>query len=132
MIIFFKKLAVSVFLFLFLLLPAFVFAAGEGPLDKLKKVAEPAGYQPQSATGGLSIGAIAGQVIGVFISILGVIFLGLMVYAGFEYMMARGEEEKVKKSLATIRQAIVGLIITISAYAIWKFIFDYFIVSKTV
>ncbi|MFA6393483.1 MAG: hypothetical protein WCW25_01220 [Patescibacteria group bacterium] len=127
MIIFFKKLAISGFLFLFLLLPAFVFAEGDGPLDKLKKVAEPAGYQSQSDSGGLSIGAIAGQVIGVFISVLGVIFIVLIVFAGYEYMMARGEEEKVKKSLATIRQAIVGLIITISAYAIWGFVFKYFV-----
>jgi len=124
MIIFFKKLAVSSFLFLFLILPAFVFAAGEGPLDKLNKVAEKAGYQKETGT---SIGAIAGQVIGVFISILGVIFIVLIVFAGYEYMMARGEEEKVKKSLATIRQAIVGLIITISAYAIWAFVFKYFV-----
>jgi lysylphosphatidylglycerol synthetase-like protein (DUF2156 family) len=114
------------FLFLILSLPLLASAeeTSGGPLEKLNKVAESGGYEPGT---NFSVGKIAGQVIGVFISILGVIFLGLMVYAGFEYMMARGEEEKVKKSLATIRQAIVGLIITISAYAIWSFVFKYFV-----
>ncbi len=126
-----KKLLQVFFPALFLSFLKTVKAAEDsGAMGKLSKVAEQAGYVVDPANN--NIGTIAGTVIGVFISILGVIFIVLIVFAGYEYMMARGEEEKVKKSLATIRQAIIGLIITISAYAIWKFIFDYFIVSKTV
>jgi len=48
-----------------------------------------------------------------------------MIYAGFKWMTAAGDPEDVKKAKATIRMAIIGLVITGSAYALWKFIAAY-------
>jgi len=59
------------------------------------------------------------------LSLIGIIFLALMLYAGYHWMTARGEEEKVEKAKDTIQRAIVGIIIVVGAYAIWKFIFSY-------
>lgn len=68
---------------------------------------------------------IISPVITAILSLMGVIFLILMIYGGFLWMTARGNEEQVKKAKDLITAAIVGLIIIISAYAI-----SYFVVSK--
>ena len=55
------------------------------------------------------------------------LFIVLVLYGGYTYMNARGEEEKVKKGIATIRMAIIGLIVVLGAYAIWFYIYEKFI-----
>lgn len=63
-----------------------------------------------------------GDIIGIFLSLLGVVFLILMLVAGFNWMTAGGDEEKISKARATIREAIIGLVIVIAAYAISVFV----------
>jgi len=75
--------------------------------------------------GKIDLGWLIAYIIQVLLGFLAVIFLVLMVYAGYNWMMARGNEEKVNKSLATIRMAIIGLIIVLGAYAISYFVFTY-------
>src|SRR3989339_509440 len=43
--------------------------------------------------------------------------------AGYNIKTARGDEAKVNKAKDVIQNAVIGLIITISAYAIWDFVF---------
>lgn len=62
--------------------------------------------------------AIVGVVIQVFLGFIGVIFLVLMIYAGYIWMIARGNEEQVTKAKNLITASIIGLIIVVSAYAI--------------
>lgn len=71
------------------------------------------------------VGDIVAYSIKMVLGLLAIIFLVIIVYSGFAWMMARGNEEKVSKSLATIRMAIIGLIITLGAYAITYFVFTY-------
>lgn len=65
------------------------------------------------------------RVIYMFLSIIGIIFVGLITYAGYHWLTARGNEEKVRKAQDTIRQATFGLIITLAAYSISYFIMKY-------
>ena len=58
----------------------------------------------------------------VLISLLGIIFVVLMVYAGFLWMTARGEKDQVTKAKDIIRNSIIGLIIIMTAYAITGFV----------
>ncbi|MFH1030015.1 MAG: hypothetical protein V1770_02020 [bacterium] len=58
------------------------------------------------------------------LSLLGVVFVILSVYAGYLWMTAGGNDEQVSKAKALIRDAIIGLIITLSAYAISYYILD--------
>ena len=67
-----------------------------------------------------------GQVIKAILSVVGLIFLVLMVYAGMLWMTARGDEGKVEKSKEIITAAIIGLAITVSAYAITVFVVSRF------
>lgn len=89
-------------------------------MSKMKIIAEKAGYS--SSTDENTLRKLLGNVVKAFLSLLGAMFLFFMIYAGWKYLSARGEEEKVAKSLATIRQAIIGLIIIIGSYAMWYFI----------
>ncbi len=62
-----------------------------------------------------SLGERTGAIIKIIFNALGVIFLFLMVTAGFLWMTAGGNEEVIKKSKQTIVAAVVGfIIVTIS------------------
>lgn len=77
-----------------------------------------------AAQAGAQLPILIGRIIRVLLSLLGVIFLVLMVYAGFLWMTARGESEPVDKAKDIIRQAIIGIIIVFLAYALTGFIIN--------
>ena len=68
------------------------------------------------------IETIVAIVIRSILGLLGVIFLVLMVYGGFLWMTAKGNEQQVEKAKNLITAAIIGLIIVLSSYAISVFI----------
>jgi hypothetical protein len=63
-----------------------------------------------------------GNIITALLSFIGIVFLGYMIYAGYLWMIARGDEQKVTKAKGMIEQAIIGLVIVFSAYAITEFV----------
>ena len=79
-----------------LVLPAAVFAQ-PSILNSLESAGN-AGFGVGADT--RTLPEIIGNVIKVFLSIVGVIFMVLMVYAGYLWMTAQGEEQKVEKSKA--------------------------------
>jgi len=66
------------------------------------------------------------QVIGNLINsafyILGALLLVMLLYGGFVWMTAMGDSEKTKKARQTITNAVIGLVIIASAYALSNFI----------
>lgn len=64
----------------------------------------------------------AGILIGAILSFIGVVFMILIIYGGILWMTATGNEQQVTKAKGLIFQAIIGLIIVLSAYAITAFI----------
>jgi len=108
------------FLLYFLLLPIFVFAAPQSPIVNLEKVGEKNYVKADD----LSMSENIGLIINTFFSLLGLIFIVLILVAGYHYMMAQGDTTKTKNAIASIRHAIVGLLILIGAYAIWYFVFE--------
>ena len=99
--------------------------AGSSASDNLKFVGEEgnAPYQ-RIVKDNNDLASIVGTVIEAFLGILGVLFLVYMIYAGYNWLTAQGEEEKVTKAKETIQRAIIGLIVTIAAYAISVWVFD--------
>jgi len=65
---------------------------------------------------------IVGSVISVLLGVLGIVFVVLVVYAGFLYLTSNGEEKNVGKAKKLLTQAIIGLIIIVSAYAISSYV----------
>lgn len=55
------------------------------------------------------------------LNLTGLILLGLVVYAGIMWMTAGGNEEHITKAKGLLKNAIIGLIIVVSSYAITIF-----------
>jgi len=67
---------------------------------------------------------IVGSTISILLGLLGIVFVVLVVYAGFLYLTSNGEETNVKKAKKLLTQAVIGLIIIVSAYAISSYVID--------
>ncbi len=91
--------------------------------DKIKDFAEGAGFEINDQNN-TDPAIIVGRIIQVFLSFLGIIFLILILYAGYQYMTAGGNREKAEEALDAIKHAIIGLIIVLASYGI-----SYFLVS---
>ncbi len=81
--------------------------------------------QQVAESAGLSqtpIGVIIARIIRVFLGILGVILTLLIIYGGWMYMSAGGDTEKVARAKQVLKNAIIGLLIILSAFAITQFI----------
>lgn len=96
---------------------------GKGTLDTV------AGQASIKTTTGLP--QLIGSLIKIFIGALGIIFLLLTVYAGFLYLTAQGDEEKVKHAKQTLQRGVIGLIIITAAYAIAAFVLNAVTTSAT-
>jgi hypothetical protein len=69
---------------------------------------------------------IISQVIQMVLSLLGVIFLAFIIYAGVVWLTAEGDDQKVQKAKDMISESIIGLIIVVAAYAISYFLINFF------
>ena len=85
----------------------------------LGQAGEAAGY-PDA----ISLPQIIGGLITVLLSVTGLIFLILIIYAGLLYLTSQGEAEKVKKAKNILTQSVIGLVIIIAAYAISAFVIE--------
>jgi len=83
-----------------------------------------------NTTNGVTLESYISLIILVVLSILGVLFLVLIVYAGTTWMLAGGNEEKVTKAKAIIRQCLIGLALTLGAYIMSYAILHYFVSSN--
>lgn len=59
------------------------------------------------------------------LALVGVIFLLLMVYGGYTWMIARGDETEATKAKDTITMASIGMAVVLIAYVITYFILSY-------
>ncbi len=64
------------------------------------------------------------RIINTALGVIGIIVVALMLYAGFLYMTAGGDAEKVGKAKKIIINCIIGLAIILSSWAITRFILD--------
>ncbi|KKR07659.1 MAG: hypothetical protein UT32_C0008G0014 [Parcubacteria group bacterium GW2011_GWC2_39_14] len=65
-----------------------------------------------------------GKIIKIFLDVLGIIFLCIVLYAGYLYMTSGGDPEKTKTAKAWIINAVIGLIIIFLSYSIVAFVFN--------
>ncbi|OGH85868.1 MAG: hypothetical protein A2493_02370 [Candidatus Magasanikbacteria bacterium RIFOXYC12_FULL_33_11] len=103
------------FLLVMMFVPGFAFADNYG----LDATAGAAGLPS-----GVDLPTVLGNVIGTALSMISVLFFGLMLYGGIIWMTARGKSENTQKALDTIIAAIIGVVIVLAAYAITNFVFS--------
>lgn len=123
----FIKTSLAILTFCLVIMPFAVSAqtgssTAESLTGRLEAVGDQAGYtvDPEIA----STPKIIGTIVGAFISFAGLTFIVLMIIAGYGWMTSNGSEEKIKKSSATIKASIIGLIVSLSAWVLWNFIFQ--------
>ncbi|MFA5420452.1 MAG: Ig-like domain-containing protein [Patescibacteria group bacterium] len=63
------------------------------------------------------------RIINITLSILGIISVVIILFAGFLWMTSEGNEEKIDKAKRILKNAVIGLIIILSAWGIVTFIF---------
>ncbi len=80
------------------------------------------GYGEATGLGNEDIRTTIAKIIQVALSLLGIIMVVIVIYAGFEWMTAGGNEEKVTTAKNRLGQAVIGLLIVLSAYAITNFV----------
>ena len=109
----FKNLVSFVLLLAIVLTPALVFA--QDPFGT--------GYMGGTNLPDTDVRTVAVNLINVLLGVLGIIFLLLVLYGGFLWMTAGGDDSRAEKGRAIIRNAIVGLIVIFLAFAITTFVF---------
>ena len=121
--IFFGGLFIFALCFLFL-----NFAQAENLADALSKVNNNIG--PETGIVQTDITILVARIIKAVFSVSGIIFFALMIYAGLNWMIARGEEEKVSESKKILTTSVIGIVIIISAYAVTNLIQSRIIETK--
>ncbi len=81
-------------------------------------------YAEQTGLGDNDPRIIVANIIRIALGFLGIIAVGLIVYAGWLWMSSEGNEEKIEKAKMILKNAIIGLIIALSSFAIASFIFN--------
>lgn len=84
--------------------------------SQTSKVGQAGGYTD------VPIGKIVATIIQAVLGFLGLIFLVLTIMAGFKWMTSGGDEKKVEEATASLKSAVIGLIIVLSAYTLTYFI----------
>ena len=86
----------------------------------LDATADEAGFE--TGQNAATVDNIISRIILTVLTWVGVIFFGFIIYGGFRWMIAEGNQERVKKAKNILTDALIGLIITLAAYAITFFI----------
>lgn len=88
-----------------------------GQIDAFKEQAA-----AQTTSGRDFLQTKVGSIVSLVLSFIGVLFFILIIYAGLMWMLAQGNQQKVEQAKDLIINAVIGLVIIFSAYAITSFI----------
>jgi hypothetical protein len=94
----------------------------QGASDQMKTFSSAAGIGTKEGT---DLPTMIGQIIGGFLGVLGSVFVIIVIYAGFLWMTAGGNEEQVTKARKLMTNAVIGLIVIMMAFAITNFVTYY-------
>jgi hypothetical protein len=98
-----------------------VLAAGNPYQNAQQKVSEVG--TNAGITGQEDLTKIIGNIINIMLGFLGILLLIYFLYAGFLWMTSGGGDEGKKKALSMMKNAVIGLVIIVAAYAISNFVF---------
>lgn len=62
------------------------------------------------------------RIIRILLSFVGILLVGLLVYAGYLWMTAAGADEQISTAKATMKNAVIGLIVIMMAWTLSTYI----------
>ncbi|MBI2037902.1 MAG: hypothetical protein HYT15_03150 [Candidatus Magasanikbacteria bacterium] len=74
---------------------------------------------------------LAARIISIVLGIIGTIFLALIVYAGFLWMTAAGNDEQISKAKGLLYNGAIGLAVILAAYSITYFVTEALVTGTT-
>lgn len=121
-----KKMAVRILVTTSLIVGVFVFSSSgtwatttqPDIMGQLNAGSQAAGYGTEAQ----DIRITVAKGVQILLSLLGILFLVLTVYAGFLIFAAAGNEENLAKGKKIISYAVIGFIIILAAYSITSFV----------
>ncbi|HCC73649.1 MAG TPA: hypothetical protein DEP92_02500 [Candidatus Komeilibacteria bacterium] len=87
-------------------------------------IAERAGYQTTEVKNPSYLDTTVGKTIALIMGFVGLIFFLMILVAGFQWLSAGGNEDKVKEATKRIISSTVGFLIIVSAYIITFFVYQ--------
>jgi hypothetical protein len=75
---------------------------------------------------GRDFNMVLGDAVLLVLSAIGVVFIVFMIYAGYLWTTANGNDQKVEKAKDILKESIIGLVVVVGAYAIAYFIINIF------
>jgi len=120
-----NKFSKKITVFLFIVLAAVIFFVAQNAL------AQSIELEALQATGlgNESLVVIIARIIQIFLGLIGIVALGIILYAGFLWMTSGGNAEKVEKAKKIIVNAVIGLVIILASWAIVTFLIQQIILS---
>jgi len=89
--------------------------------EQLNKAAEKAELKTIDKPA-IPVQAIIAEMVKLLLTLVGTIFMALLVFAGYLRMTANGESERVEKSAKTMQAAVIGLALALASYGITTFV----------
>jgi cysteine-rich repeat protein len=80
------------------------------------------GYAADIGLGTTDIRTMVARIINVFLGLLGIVAVGLFLYGGLLWMTAQGDPQQIERAKKVMVNAVIGLVIIFSAYAIAYFV----------
>lgn len=116
----FKKIIFTIILCTLVALPAAAQVLEPTELNEQSQVF----FNETGLSSTVTIPELVSDIIRVVLGLLGIIFLSLIIYAGFMWMTAAGNDDHIAKAKKIMTAAIIGLAIVLAAYAITYFVID--------
>jgi len=124
---------------LVVLIAAFVFGMMLSPVVFAQEGGEPdvpplsfgMTYGEQTGLGSEDVRGTVAGIINVALGLLGVVAVVIILWGGFRWMTAGGNDEKVGEARKIIFSGIIGLAIVLSAWAIAKFVLEQLYTATT-
>jgi len=107
-----------------LLVVPHILAQDIGISGTLNTITGQAGYK--TVQGETFIDTLVGEIITLVLGFVGALFLGIIVFAGFQWMSAGGNEEVVSKAKKKVTSSVIGLGIVTLAFVISNAVFTFF------
>lgn len=116
-----QLLVATMFTMAFVLVPAV--ADAQSFLDDINRQTDSfAGEQGVNAGEATDPRLMIGRIIRYGLGAMGTVFMGYIVFAGYLFLTAAGNDDQVARAKKILQNSVLGVIITLSAYSITVFI----------
>lgn len=70
----------------------------------------------------IGVGGFVGILVQAALQVVGIVFLILIVYGGFKWMSASGQQKQIEEAQKIIIHSVIGLIVVVLAYGVSVFV----------